>query len=59
MHAGAEQEHVDANNKIEAWHMDKKKKENLNKKKRKAHVFEPPALAGEDEDDIDFGQLIL
>ena len=51
---GAEQEHVDAKDKIEAWCMDKKKKGSPNKKKRKAHVFEPPELAGEDEDGIKF-----
>ena len=51
---GAEQKHIDAKDKIEAWHMDEKKKGSLNKKKRKAHVFEPPELAGEDEDNIKF-----
>jgi len=55
VHAGVEQDHIDNNDKIEAWHMEEKKKGSLNKKKRKAHVFEPPVLAGEDEDDIDFG----
>ena len=53
-HAGAEQEHIDKNDKIEAWCMDKKKKGSLNKKKRKAHVFEPPELAGEDEENVKF-----
>ena len=57
--AGAEQKHIEAKEKIEAWHMEEKKKGSLNKKKRKAHVFEPPELAGEDEDDIKFGQLVL
>ena len=52
---GVEQDHIDNNDKIEAWHMEEKKKGSLNKKKRKAHVFEPPVLAGEDEDDIKFG----
>ena len=54
VHTGAEQEHIDENDEIEAWHMDEKKKGSLNKKKRKAHVFEPPELAGEDEDNIKF-----
>ena len=53
-HAGAEQEHIDKSNEIEAWHMNEKKKGSPNKKKRKAHVFEPPELSGEDEDDIKF-----
>ena len=53
-HTGAEQEHIDKNDEIEAWHMDKKKKGSLNKKKHKAHVFEPPELAGGDEDNIKF-----
>ena len=55
VHTGAEQDHIDNNDEIEAWCMEEKKKVSLNKKKRKAHVFEPPELAGEDEDDIKFG----
>ena len=51
---GVEQEHIDAKDKIEAWHMDEKKKGGLNKKKHKAQVFEPPELAGEDEENIKF-----
>ena len=51
---GAEQEHIDANNKVEAWCMDEKKKGSLNKEKCKAQVFEPPELAGEDEENIKF-----
>ena len=55
VNTGVEQDHIDNNDKNEAWHMEEKKRGSLNKKKRKAHVFEPPVLAGEDEDDIDFG----
>ena len=51
---GAEQKHVEEKEKIEAWHMDEKKKGGQHKKKRKAQVFEPPELAGEDEENIKF-----
>ena len=51
---GAEQKHIEAKEKIEAWCMDEKNGGGLNKKKRKAQVFEPPELAGEDEDNIKF-----
>ena len=54
VNAGVEQDHIDTNDKIEAWHMDEKKKGSLNKKKRKADAFEPPELAGEDENNIKF-----
>ena len=51
---GAEQKHIEEKDKIEAWCMDKKKKGGLSKKKHKAQVFEPPELAGEDEENIKF-----
>ena len=54
MQTGAEQKNIDEKDKTEAWCMDKKKKGSLNKKERKAQVFEPPELAGEDEDNIKF-----